>query len=70
QEAGFYSYVIVLDENDNQREVTVTVIAAGYPVTAVEGDLKEGDRVLLGGFGGGHGGGGGRDDVVVFPMTR
>jgi len=73
-DAGNYHYLMVFDENDNEREVRVTVIAMGYPDSAIQGDIKEGARVLLsgyGGFGGSGGGGyGGKDNAVSMPIIR
>jgi HlyD family secretion protein len=53
---GEFSYLVVLDAEGSERQVTVTVIANNYSVAVIEGDIKEGDEVVIrtgGGMGGG-----------------
>lgn len=47
QDAGTYSYLLVLDESGEIREVKVKVIASNNSLAAIEGDIREGDEVLL-----------------------
>lgn len=46
-DAGDHSYVQVIGEDGSLREVRVTVLASGSAQAAVEGDLNEGDQLLL-----------------------
>jgi HlyD family secretion protein len=78
QETGTYSYVMVIDQDTGEaKEVTVRVVAMGYPQSVIESDeIHENDVVIVSGSGaggsGGSGVGGGNSDggVIVTPMPR
>jgi len=47
QDAGAYNYLLVLDENGSVREVRVKLVASSNALAVIEGDIREGDEVLL-----------------------
>ncbi|MCL2806931.1 MAG: biotin/lipoyl-binding protein [Coriobacteriia bacterium] len=46
-DAGAYSFLLVLEDDGSMREAVVKVIASNNTLAAIEGDIREGDEVLL-----------------------